>query len=449
MTIDPSSSVSFVLNGRRHTLIAADVERQLNGVAPEPLRKHAVRINATWYPVMQAFEASTGVPRREFISHAARRHLAALGFEVHGKIEARDPQVTRSWPAENQEAAVPEAPSRDVTSPADLLLVTCVKEKLPKPAAAKDLYISPLFRKERVYAETTGLPWFILSAEHGLVDPDEWLAPYERYLPDTPATYRRAWGRWVAERLELLAGPLAGRAIEIHAGSSYIDPLHGPLTDKGATILQPLAGLTMGQRLAWYRPDADQPLTTPSVADEHAAAAEFRERLLQEENAVTPAEFLAADRSKLDAPGLYSWWVDEAGAADLTRGLGHHTAPGLIYAGLAGATRWPSGKRSNNTLWSRIAGMHLGRRHEFSTFRRTLGAILAACAGSDTVDEDALTQWMHAHLKVLAIPYDDPDTLGHLESDVLRSLDPPLNLMGMPRTPLRVRLSAVRSRVTP
>jgi hypothetical protein len=45
------------------------------------------------------------------------------------------------------------------------------------PAAARDLYRSPLFRKERAYAEQSGVPWFILSAEHGLGAPDEWRTP--------------------------------------------------------------------------------------------------------------------------------------------------------------------------------------------------------------------------------------------------------------------------------
>ena len=78
-----------------------------------------------------------------------------------------------------------------------LLLVACVKEKRSVPSAARDLYVSPLFRKERAYAERSGLPWFILSAEHGLLGPDEWIAPYERYLPDTPSAFRQAWGMWV------------------------------------------------------------------------------------------------------------------------------------------------------------------------------------------------------------------------------------------------------------
>lgn len=135
---------------------------------------------------------------------------------------------------------------------ADLVLVTCVKEKVARPAAARDLYVSALFRKERAYAERQGVPWFILSAEHGLVAPTEWLAPYERYLPETPAAYRAAWGPWVVERLELLAGPLDGKVVEVHAGASYIDPLATHLAGKGAILRDPLHGMSMGKRLEWY-----------------------------------------------------------------------------------------------------------------------------------------------------------------------------------------------------
>ena len=60
--------------------------------------------------------------------------------------------------------------------------------------------------------------------------------------------------------------------------------------------------------------------------------------------------------------------------------------------------------------------MHLGRNHEFSTFRRTIGAVLASLAGSSQVDEASLTEWMHDHLRVITVPYDDADTLGKMEA---------------------------------
>lgn len=332
------------------------------------------------------------------------------------------------------------------SSGADLLLVTCVKSKRPTPAAAKDLYTSPLFRKERAYAEASGLPWFILSAEHGLVQPEQWLAPYRRYLPDPPSSYQLAWGQFVVERLELLTGPLEGKRVEVHASHVYVEAIRVPLESKAATVLTPLAGLPQGQRLQWYDQHEGGRLDASPDSDGsiHPDVASFVGVLREEDQAVPPRTFLAQRRSDLSSPGLYSWWVDATGAKDLSTGLGHQVKPALIYAGLAGATRWPSGRRSTNTLWSRIAGMHLGGRHEFSTFRRTLGSILAAAAGADDIDEERLTEWMHEHLRVIAVPHDDPDTLGRLESEVLEQLDPPLNLQGRPRTPLRARLTELR-----
>lgn len=45
-----------------------------------------------------------------------------------------------------------------------------------------------------------------------------------------------------------------------------------------------------------------------------------------------------------------------------------------------GATRWPSGKRSASAQWDLITGMRLADAAEFSTFRRTLAAILGPCS---------------------------------------------------------------------
>nr|WP_092613634.1 DUF6884 domain-containing protein [Raineyella antarctica] len=143
----------------------------------------------------------------------------------------------------------------------DLVLVGCVKSKLPLPAPAKDLYISALFRKEREYAEHLGVLWFILSAEHGLVAPDTILEPYDRQLSKTSRDYRLAWGRQVIVDLNRVAGDLQGRTIEIHAGSAYADAIRDGLLAAGADVVEPLAGLPMGSRLAWYG-------KSKSIADE-------------------------------------------------------------------------------------------------------------------------------------------------------------------------------------
>jgi hypothetical protein len=384
-----------------------------------------------------------------------RTHVNAwrqAGFTVTDLVIGQEVTFTRNATVTSTIAG--SAPQSNVdTARADeavtptLLLVTCVKEKLAEPAAAQDLYVSSLFKKESAYAERSGVPWFILSAEHGLVAPHEWLAPYERYLPDTPMSYRKVWGMWVTERLELLTRTLRGQTIEIHAGSAYVDALRGPFASKGATLLEPLAGLTLGQRLAWYRDraleregDAALPTNDPS----HASTDWFCDQLTDTTAGLTPREFLARGSAELKVPGLYSWWTDPVGATELASGLRLPLNPGLIYAGLAGATRWPSGRPSSNTLWSRITGMHLGGRHEFSTFRRTLGAILANARGETSIDEDGLSVWMNEHLAVVAVPFQDADTLGRLEEDVLCRLDPPLNLKGMADTPVRRRLKDLR-----
>jgi hypothetical protein len=325
----------------------------------------------------------------------------------------------------------------------DLLLVTCVKTKQTAPAAAKDMYTSPLFKRQRAYAESAGVPWFILSAEHGLLAPDEWLAPYERYLPDTPATYREAWGRWVVERLSLLVGPLHGKVVEIHASEEYVAAVRDHLQSSNATLLLPLRGLSHGRRLAWYDQHAK---SLPTSAAPGATLDDLVERyvaLLSDRSAaVSPS---ALDLRTLRGPGLYSWWVDAEGAAKLAAGLGLPLSEGLVYAGSAGATRWPSGKRSANTLAERILRMHVGGNRNMSTLRLTLGAILDE-ADRDPVDEAALTDWMNQHLTVVAHTVIDPDGLGELETQVLARLDPPLNLRDMEPSPLRRRLSELRGK---
>jgi hypothetical protein len=86
--------------------------------------------------------------------------------------------------------------------------------RTPHVAPAKDLYISDLWHKRRVYSESTGQPWMILSAEHGLVDPDQTLEPYDRYLESEPASYRAQWSRVAADAV------IQGRVRRLDTGAS-------------------------------------------------------------------------------------------------------------------------------------------------------------------------------------------------------------------------------------
>ena len=60
---------------------------------------------------------------------------------------------------------------------------------------------------------------------------------------------RRWWARQVAGRVLALH---PGAVIELHAGKDYAAPLVAEIGTR-ALVEQPLEGLTVGRRLAWYR----------------------------------------------------------------------------------------------------------------------------------------------------------------------------------------------------
>ena len=85
----------------------------------------------------------------------------------------------------------------------DIGLVACSMRKADRPLPARDLYVSPLFRAARAYAERRYGPegWLILSACHGLVHPNQVLAPYDLSLRQLTRAERAAWGDRVAIEL--------------------------------------------------------------------------------------------------------------------------------------------------------------------------------------------------------------------------------------------------------
>ena len=89
--------------------------------------------------------------------------------------------------------------------------------------------------------------------------------------------------------------------------------------------------------------------------------------------------------------------------------------------------------------------MHLQGNRDFSTFRLTLTAALR-CSPTPVADEAELTGWMHAHLRVAVLPVAAAAVLA-AEERLIQRADPPLNLRGVPPTPLRRTLSRLRREV--
>ena len=143
---------------------------------------------------------------------------------------------------------------RQPNADADVVILGCVRSKALGPARAKDLYVSPLWRKRRAFAEASGRPWVIFSAKHGILDPDEVIEWYDVALAKLPTMERQRKGRAAVSQLEHRFGTLRGMTFEIHAGSAYAGALAVPLAERGAMLVNPLEGLSIGYQLQWYGP---------------------------------------------------------------------------------------------------------------------------------------------------------------------------------------------------
>jgi hypothetical protein len=81
----------------------------------------------------------------------------------------------------------------------------------------------------------------VLSAKHGLLDPDDVISPYDVQIDDQPAAYRSAWGEWVVAQLADRV-QLEGVTVEVHGGVDFAQPLRQPLARRGAALDIPLPG---------------------------------------------------------------------------------------------------------------------------------------------------------------------------------------------------------------
>ncbi len=185
--------------------------------------------------------AAAGVPVAEIARRLGVRYQIVY-------VTLRSQQSARETPAGTPPAAQPAASAR----PPDAVLLGCVSQKNATPMAAKDLYRSELFRRRRLYAEASGVPWWIVSAEYGLVDPDEVIAPYDTRISRLPPAARSRLADRVATDLEHALGTLAGKHLEVHAGDEYVLAIGPALRNRGALLTRPLEGLRIGEQLAWY-----------------------------------------------------------------------------------------------------------------------------------------------------------------------------------------------------
>jgi hypothetical protein len=163
-----------------------------------------------------------------------------------------------------------------------IYLVSCTKSKRAEACEARELYAaSDWFAKARAYVEAQpGAEWFILSAEHGLIEPGAVIAPYETTLMTMRPDARRAWAAKVWD--EVVRRELYFTRMVFLAGETYREHLElwatgGGNEPRGAHV--PMRGLGLGEQKAWLIAN------TPGAVAEPFAAAELAnaERAKREE----------------------------------------------------------------------------------------------------------------------------------------------------------------------
>ena len=135
-----------------------------------------------------------------------------------------------------------------------LLILGCGRSKLDRPAFAADLYKGPLFSIARSWARARLgaqdiAAWAIASAEHGLIAPDCWLAPYDRTLKTQAEAL--AWGEQVGAQLAFQIRALDIDAVELVAGRRYREAIRQGLglyrqLAQRVEVREPFASLGIG-----------------------------------------------------------------------------------------------------------------------------------------------------------------------------------------------------------
>ena len=133
-------------------------------------------------------------------------------------------------------------------------LVACVSGKKEQAARAKVLYQSQWFRFARQYVELKGGEWNILSAEHGLLDPETVVEPYNVSLNEQGCNEREGWAEKVAKQIDNKY-EVPTRFVFL-AGRKYREYLIPKLHQQGHVCEVPMRGLGIGEQLGWMKQNA-------------------------------------------------------------------------------------------------------------------------------------------------------------------------------------------------
>lgn len=128
------------------------------------------------------------------------------------------------------------------------IFLACTKTKADKKCAAKDMYISDLFKKSYQYAEKLGGNIWILSAKYGLLSPSDIIAPYNQTLVRASKTECKKWAYKVYCQMVDAHIDFKEEAIFL-CGTNY----RKYLITKFKKASAPLAHMGIGRQLKFYK----------------------------------------------------------------------------------------------------------------------------------------------------------------------------------------------------
>lgn len=122
-------------------------------------------------------------------------------------------------------------------SPSHIILISCVKKKKTSKDKAKYLYISSLFQKYWQFAQILNPDKiFILSAKHGLLDPEQVIEPYDESLNTMNTANKKIWANNVLNQMRDFGLNIEQDEFTILAGKNYRQYLIGEHGIKNAKL---------------------------------------------------------------------------------------------------------------------------------------------------------------------------------------------------------------------
>jgi hypothetical protein len=130
-------------------------------------------------------------------------------------------------------------------------LISCGKHKQLVRAPAAKLYTSPRFQLSVALPSRLGFSFSLLSAKHGLLEPNELVDPYDSSLATLTRDERRIW----AERVltQLLNAHKDVRRFVLLLDDDYRDDLAPLLIQRKFELIEPLSNFERSGRISFIR----------------------------------------------------------------------------------------------------------------------------------------------------------------------------------------------------